>query len=74
MNPVGTGALVALALAHIMIAWDAVTPTAEEVHFRAVQEFCKEEAKKNPAADAYFTCMARLGRKEVSYAFLSPSR
>ncbi len=71
MNPFATGALLTLALAHVMLAWAVIRPSAEEVHFQALQEFCKQQAARNPAADAYFVCMARLGRKEASHAFLS---
>jgi hypothetical protein len=72
MNAVATGALMAIALAQLMLAWAATQPSPEEIHFIALQEFCKEEAKKNPAVDTYFVCMARLGRKEARYAVLLP--
>lgn len=54
MNPVATGALLAIAFAQfvqVAILWDA---SPQEIHFRAAQEFCKE----NPYG--YFECMARL--------------
>jgi len=37
-----------------------IQPTPQQIHFLALQQHCKEQAKKDTAADAYFVCVSRL--------------
>ncbi len=62
MNPFATAALLAIAIAQLSMAYMAIQPTLEQVHFGALQQYCKEYAKKDSAADAYFVCVSRLSR------------
>ncbi len=62
MNPFATVALLAIAIAQISMAYMAIQPTPEQIHLLALQQHCKEQAKKDPAADAYFVCVSRLSR------------
>ncbi len=62
MNPFATAALLAIAIAQLSRAYMATQPTPEQVHFGALQQHCKEQAKKDTAADAYFVCVSRLSR------------
>ncbi len=40
MNPLATAALLAIAIAQVSMAYMAIQPTPEGVHFKAVQEYC----------------------------------
>ncbi len=62
MNPFTTAALLAIAIAQLSMAYMAIQPTPEQVHFGALQQHCKEQAKKDSAVDAYFVCVSRLSR------------
>ncbi len=62
MNPFGTAALLAIAIAQLSMAYMAAQPTPDQIHFGALKQHCKEYAKKDPAADAYFVCVSRLSR------------
>ncbi len=62
MNPFATAALLAIAIAQLSMAYMAIQPTPEQVHFGALQQHCKEQAKKDSAVDAYFVCVSRLSR------------
>ncbi len=62
MNPFATAALLAIAFAQLSMAYMAIQPTPEQVHFLVLQQHCKEQAKKDTAADAYFVCVSRLSR------------
>ncbi len=62
MNPFATAALLAIAIAQLSMAYMAIQLTLEQVHFGALQQHCKEQAKKDPAVDAYFVCVSRLSR------------
>ncbi len=62
MNPFATAALLAIAIAQLSMAYRAIQPTLEQVHFGALQQRCKEQAKKDTAVDAYFVCVSRLSR------------
>ena len=62
MNPFATAALAVIAMAQLSMAYVAIQPTPEQVHFGALKQHCKEYAKKDPAADAYFVCVSRLSR------------
>jgi hypothetical protein len=63
MNPLATAGLLLIGIAQVVIASATFWLPAEEVHFRALQEFCKQEQKRVAAADArvYFVCMAEFG-------------
>ena len=45
MNPFATAALVVIAVAEMGMAWTTLKRTPEGVHFKAVQEYCKQKAK-----------------------------
>ncbi len=62
MNPFATAALLVIAIAQLSMAYMAIQPTSEQVHVGAPQQHCKEQAKKDTAADAYFVCVSRLSR------------
>ncbi len=62
MNPFATAALLAIAIAQLSMAYMAIQPTSEQVHVGALQQHCKEQAKKDTAVDAYFVCVSRLSR------------
>ena len=62
MNPFATAALLVIAFAQLSMAYMVIQPTPEQVHFLALQQHCKEQAKKDPAVDAYFVCVSRLSR------------
>ncbi len=62
MNPFATAALAVIAMAQLSMAYVAIQPTPEQVHFGALQQHCKEQATKDPAVDAYFVCVSRLSR------------
>ncbi len=62
MNPFTTAALLAIAMAQLSMAYMAIQPTPEQIHFGALQQYCKEQAKKDTAVDAYFVCVSRLSR------------
>ncbi len=62
MNPFATAALLVIAFAQLSMAYMAIQPTPEQIHLLALQQYCKEYAKKDPAADAYFVCVSRLSR------------
>ena len=62
MNPFATAALLVVAIAQFSMAYMAIQPTREQIHLLALQQYCKEYAKKNPATDAYFVCVSRLSR------------
>jgi len=62
MDPFAIVALLAIAIAQLSMAYRAAQPTPEQVHFGALQQRCKEQAKKDTAADAYFVCVSRLSR------------
>ncbi len=62
MNPFATAALLAIAIAQLSMAYMAIQPTPETIHFLALEQHCKEQAKKDTAADAYFVCVSRLSR------------
>jgi len=51
-----------IAIAQLSMAYMAIQPTPEQVHFLALQQHCKEQAKKDTAADAYFVCVSRFSR------------
>jgi hypothetical protein len=59
MNLLATTALLGIAIAQLIMASASLWPTPQEVHFKAVQEFCKELTIKKTPAD-YFACMASL--------------
>jgi hypothetical protein len=63
MNPLATAGLLLIGIAQIVTASATYWLPAEEVHFRALQEFCKQEQERVAAADArvYFVCMAKFG-------------
>jgi hypothetical protein len=63
MNPLATAGLLLIGIAQILMASATLWPPAEEVHFLALQEFCKQEQKRVAAADTrvYFVCMAEFG-------------
>jgi hypothetical protein len=63
MNPLATAGLLLIGIAQIIMASATFWLPAEEIHFRALQEFCKQEQKRVAAADArvYFVCMAEFG-------------
>jgi hypothetical protein len=63
MNPLATAGLVLIAIAQLIMASATFWVPAEEIHFRALQEFCKEEQKRAPGADSrvYFACVAEYG-------------
>jgi hypothetical protein len=63
MNPLATAALLGIAIAQLIMASATYWPPAEEIHFLALQEFCKEEQKRAPGADprVYFACVAEYG-------------
>jgi hypothetical protein len=44
------------------MAYMAAQPTPEQIHVGALQQHCKEQAKKDTAVDAYFVCVSRLSR------------
>ncbi len=60
MNPFATAAL--LAIAQLSTAYMPIHPTPEQIHLLALQQHCKEQAKKDTAVDAYFVCVSRLSR------------
>ena len=62
MNAVTNGALIGIALGVMMLAWATIQIPPETIHFLALQQHCKEHAKKDPAVDAYFVCVSRLSR------------
>ncbi len=62
MNPFATAALLAIAIAQLSMAYMAIQPTPEQVHLLVLQQYCKEQAKKDTAFDAYFVCVSRLSR------------
>ncbi len=62
MNLFATAALLAIALGQLSMAYMAIQPTPEQVHFLVLQQHCKEQAKKDTAVDAYFVCVSRLSR------------
>ncbi len=62
MNPFATAALLAIAIAQLSMAYMAIQPTPEQIHLLALQQHCKEQVKKDTAADAYFVCVSRLSR------------
>jgi hypothetical protein len=41
MNPLASAALVLIGIAQITLAYSALIPSPEEVHFRVLQEFCR---------------------------------
>ena len=47
LNPLATAALVMIGLAQVSQVWPALQPTPQKTHFRMVQEYCKEQAKKS---------------------------
>jgi hypothetical protein len=63
MNPLATAGLVLIAIAHLIMASATLWPPAEELHFRALQQFCPEEQKRAPGGDprVYFACVAEYG-------------
>lgn len=61
MNPLATAALLGIAIAQLIMASTPLWSTPQEVHFKAVQEFCKELTIKKAPED-YFACMASLGK------------
>ncbi len=62
MNPFATAALLAIAIAQLLMAYMAIQPTPEQIHLLALQQYCKEHAKKDSAVDAFFICVSRLSR------------
>ncbi len=62
MNPFATAALLVIAISQLSMAYMAAQPTPEQVHLLVLQQHCMEQAKKDPAADAYFVCVSRLSR------------
>ncbi len=62
MDPFAIAALLVIAIAQLSMAYRAAQPTPEQVHFGALQQHCKEQAKKDTAVDAYFVCVSRLSR------------
>ncbi len=60
MNPFATATL--LAIAQLSMAYMAIQPTPEQIHSLALQQHCKEQAKKDVAIDGYFVCVSRLSR------------
>ncbi len=62
MNPFATAALLVIAIAQLSMAYMAIQPTLEQVHFGALQQHCKQRAKKDVAIDGYFVCVSRLSR------------
>ncbi len=62
MNPFATAALLAIAIAQLSMAYMAAQTTPEQIHLLALHQYCKEQAKKDTAADAYFVCVSRLSR------------
>ncbi len=62
MNPFATAALLVIAFAQLSMAYMAIQPTSEQVHFLVLQQHCKAQAKKDTAVDAYFVCVSRLSR------------
>jgi hypothetical protein len=62
MNPLATAGLVLIAIAQLIMASATLWPPAEEVHFRALQEFCKEEQQRTGGDPrVYFACVAEYG-------------
>jgi hypothetical protein len=63
MNPLATAGLVLMAIAQLIMASATLSVPAEEIHFRALQQFCQEEQKRAPGADprVYFACVAEYG-------------
>ncbi len=57
MNPIATGALVGIAFAQLAMAWTAIEPGPQEVHFLAVQKYCKELTRER-GPENYFACVA----------------
>ena len=62
MDPFAIAALLVIAIALLSMAYRAAQPTPEQIHFGALQQHCKEQAKKDTAVDAYFVCVSRLSR------------
>ncbi len=62
MNSFATAALLVIAFAQFSMAYMAAQPTPEQVHLLVLQQYCKEQAKKDTAVDAYFVCVSRLSR------------
>ncbi len=62
MNAVTNGALIGIALGVMMLAWATIQIPPETSHFLALQQHCKEQARKDTAVDAYFVCVSRLSR------------
>ncbi len=62
MNPFATAALLVIAFAQLSMAYMAIQPTPEQIHSLALQQHCKEQAKKDVAIDGYFVCVSRLSR------------
>ncbi len=62
MDPFAIAALLAIAIALLSMAYRAAQPTPEQIHFLALQQHCKEQAKKDTAVDAYFVCVSRFSR------------
>ncbi len=59
MNPFATAALVVIAMARVSMAYMAIQPTPEGVHFKAVQEYCKQKAKAG-GPEGYFACVGTV--------------
>jgi hypothetical protein len=62
MDPFAIAALLAIAIALLSMAYRAAQPTPEQIHLLALQQYCKEQAKKDTAVDAYFVCVSRFSR------------
>ncbi len=59
MNPFATAALVVIAVAEMGMAWTTLKRTPEGVHFKAVQEYCKQKAKAG-GPERYFACVGTV--------------
>jgi hypothetical protein len=64
MNPVATGALLAMALAQLIVVVILWEPPPQEMHFRAISKYCREApAVVAGGPEAYFECVAHFAIK-----------
>lgn len=45
MNLLATAALLLIGLSQVLLAYQALVPSPQEIQFLAVQEFCKQKAR-----------------------------
>ncbi len=64
MNPLATGALVALAIAQLIIAGILWDPDPQEIHFGAIAKYCQELPNvRAQGPEGYFQCVARFASR-----------